>query len=74
MTLCLLWTYSVLTLDLLCTYSGQIEGDGAEDSMEADIGTGHKFADLKLTRTLSQDITNPNPNLRSNPNAGYHQP
>ena len=33
------------------------EGEGQEEAMSVDIGPGHKFADMKLTRSLSQDIT-----------------
>lgn len=31
--------------------------DDGDESLPTDIGPGHKFADLKLTRTLSSDIT-----------------
>merc|ERR1719247_960971 len=33
------------------------ETDEAEEAISVDIGPGHKFADIKLTRGLSQDIT-----------------
>ena len=33
------------------------EDEGQEEAMSTDIGPGHKFADIKLTRSLSQDIT-----------------
>lgn len=33
------------------------EGDDDDQTLAADIGPGHKFADIKLTRSLAADIT-----------------
>ena len=44
-----------------------LDQEEAEEAMTVDIGPGHKFADIKLTRTLSQDITNPDSNPSLNP-------
>ena len=33
------------------------EGGDEDETTPADIGPGHKFADVKLTRQLSSDIT-----------------
>ena len=37
--------------------NASLDEEEAEEAMTVDIGPGHKFTDIKLTRTLSQDIT-----------------
>ncbi|KAL1523188.1 hypothetical protein AB1Y20_018141 [Prymnesium parvum] len=37
--------------------NAKADPDDTDDTTPADIGPGHKFADLKLTRSLSSDIT-----------------
>ena len=37
--------------------NASLDQEEAEETMSVDIGPGHKFTDIKLTRTLSQDIT-----------------
>ena len=37
--------------------NASLDQEEAEEAMSVDIGPGHKFTDIKLTRTLSQDIT-----------------
>ena len=37
--------------------TASLEQDEGDEGVPADIGPGHKFADVKLTRTLTSDIT-----------------